>query len=148
MSTFPKSFRDEVCRLARKKAKAAVALTRKPAGATRSALADLKRRVAALEKRPAAWPYSWRRSRNPPQNRSPPRRLTDNEDAAIRERHLFTDPYWLPVSPDDLQFGDDERPAGRPADDHHPKRPSVHQSRPRPSTVELLPPGTQCELPP
>jgi DNA-binding transcriptional regulator YiaG len=50
MSTFAKSFRDEVCRLARKEAKAAVAPIRKPAGATRSALADLKRRVAALEK--------------------------------------------------------------------------------------------------
>jgi DNA-binding transcriptional regulator YiaG len=50
MSTFAKSFRDEVSRLARKEAKAAVAPVRKPAGATRSALADLKRRVAALEK--------------------------------------------------------------------------------------------------
>ena len=50
MSTFAKSFRDEVSRLARKEAKAAVAPIRKPSGATRSALADLKRRVAALEK--------------------------------------------------------------------------------------------------
>lgn len=50
MSTFAKSFKDEVTRLARKEAKAAVAPIRKPAGATRSALADLKRRVAALEK--------------------------------------------------------------------------------------------------
>ena len=50
MSTFVKSFKDEVTRLARKEAKAAVAPVRKPSGATRSALADLKRRVAALEK--------------------------------------------------------------------------------------------------
>jgi hypothetical protein len=48
MSTFTNSFRDEVCRLARKEAKAAVAPIRKPAGATRSNMADLKRR-AALE---------------------------------------------------------------------------------------------------
>ncbi len=50
MSTFAKSFKDEVIRLARKEAKAAVAPVRKPSGANRSALADLKRRVAALEK--------------------------------------------------------------------------------------------------
>jgi len=50
MSTFAKSFKDEVTRLARKEAKAAIAPIRKPSGATRSALADLKRRVAALEK--------------------------------------------------------------------------------------------------
>ena len=50
MSTFAKSFKDEVTRLARKEAKAAVAPIRKPAGANRSALADLKRRIAALEK--------------------------------------------------------------------------------------------------
>jgi lysozyme family protein len=50
MSTFAKSFKDEVTRLARKEAKAAVAPIRKPSGANRSALADLKRRVAALEK--------------------------------------------------------------------------------------------------
>jgi len=50
MSTFAKSFKDEVTRLARKEAKTAVAPIRKPSGATRSALADLKRRVAALEK--------------------------------------------------------------------------------------------------
>ena len=50
MSTFAKSFKDEVTRLARKEAKAAVAPIRKPSGTTRSALADLKRRVAALEK--------------------------------------------------------------------------------------------------
>ena len=50
MSTFAKSFRDEVTRLARKEAKAAVAPIRKPSGANRSAVADLKRRVAALEK--------------------------------------------------------------------------------------------------
>ena len=50
MSTFAKSFKDEVTRLARKEAKAAIAPIRKPSGATRSALADLKRRVAVLEK--------------------------------------------------------------------------------------------------
>ena len=50
MSTFAQSFKSEVCRLARKEAKTAVAPIRKPSGATRSALADLKRRVAALEK--------------------------------------------------------------------------------------------------
>ena len=50
MSTFAKSFKDEVIRLARKEAKAAVAPIRKPSGANRSALADLKRRVSALEK--------------------------------------------------------------------------------------------------
>jgi DNA-binding transcriptional regulator YiaG len=50
MSTFAKSFRDEVTRLARKEAKSAVGPLRKPAGANRSTLADLKRRVAALEK--------------------------------------------------------------------------------------------------
>ena len=50
MSTFAKSFKDEVIRLARKEAKAAVAPIRKPSGANRSALADLKRRVASLEK--------------------------------------------------------------------------------------------------
>jgi len=50
MSTFAKSFKEEVTRLARKEAKAAIAPIRKPTGATRSALADLKRRVATLEK--------------------------------------------------------------------------------------------------
>ena len=50
MSTFAKSFKDEVTRLARKETKAAIDPIRKPSGATRSALADLKRRVAALEK--------------------------------------------------------------------------------------------------
>ena len=50
MSTFAQSFKSEVTRLARKEAKAAVAPIRKPSGANRSALADLKRRVAALEK--------------------------------------------------------------------------------------------------
>ncbi len=50
MSTFAKSFKDEVTRLARKETKAAIAPIRKPSGATRSALADLKRRVATLEK--------------------------------------------------------------------------------------------------
>lgn len=41
MSNFAKTFKDEVIRLARKESKAAVAPIRKPAGATRSALADL-----------------------------------------------------------------------------------------------------------
>jgi len=50
MSTFAKSFKEEVSRLARKEARAAVAPIRKLSGATHSALADLKRRVAALEK--------------------------------------------------------------------------------------------------
>ena len=50
MSTFATSFKDEVTRLARKEAKAAIAPIRKPASATRSAMADLKRRVATLEK--------------------------------------------------------------------------------------------------
>lgn len=40
----------EIVRLARKEAKAAVAPFRKPSGATRRVLADLKRRVAILEK--------------------------------------------------------------------------------------------------
>ena len=50
MSTFASSFKAEVIRLARKEAKAAVLPVRKPSGANRKALADLKRRVAALEK--------------------------------------------------------------------------------------------------
>ena len=50
MSTFAKSFKDEVTRLARKEAKALVIPIRKPSSANRSALADLKRRVATLEK--------------------------------------------------------------------------------------------------
>ena len=50
MSTFASSFKAEVIRLARKEAKAAVTPVRKPSGANRKALADLKRRVAALEK--------------------------------------------------------------------------------------------------
>ena len=50
MSTFASSFKQEVIRLARKEAKAAVAPVRKPSVAARSAIADLKRRVAALER--------------------------------------------------------------------------------------------------
>ena len=50
MSTFASSFKAEVIRLARKEAKAAVTPVRKPSGANRKALADLKRRVATLEK--------------------------------------------------------------------------------------------------
>ena len=50
MSTFANSFKAEVIRLARKEAKAAVSPIRKPAGATRKVLADLKQRVATLEK--------------------------------------------------------------------------------------------------
>ena len=50
MSTFISSFKQEVIRLARKEAKAAVTPVRKPSGANRKALADLKRRVATLEK--------------------------------------------------------------------------------------------------
>jgi DNA-binding transcriptional regulator YiaG len=50
MSTFAKSFKDEVIRLARHEAKVAIAPVRKPAWAMRLDLADLKRRVAALEK--------------------------------------------------------------------------------------------------
>ena len=50
MSTFANSFKAEVIRLARKEAKAAVNPIRTPAGATRKGIADLKQRVAALEK--------------------------------------------------------------------------------------------------
>ena len=50
MSTFASSFKAEVIRLARKEAKAAVTPIKKPSGANRKAIADLKRRVAALEK--------------------------------------------------------------------------------------------------
>ena len=50
MSTFASSFKAEVIRLARKEAKAAVTPVRKPSGANRKAIADLKRRVATLEK--------------------------------------------------------------------------------------------------
>ena len=50
MSTIAKVFKDEVIRLARKEAKSAVTPIRKPAVAVRKAVADLKRRVAILEK--------------------------------------------------------------------------------------------------
>ena len=50
MPSFAKSFKDEVVRLARKEAKAAVNPIRKPAVAVRKAVAGLKQRVAALEK--------------------------------------------------------------------------------------------------
>ena len=50
MSTFVSSFKAEVIRLARKEAKAAVMPVRKPGVAARKAIADLKRRVAVLEK--------------------------------------------------------------------------------------------------
>ena len=50
MSTFISSFKAEVIRLARKEAKAAVTPIKKPSGSNRKALADLKRRVATLEK--------------------------------------------------------------------------------------------------
>ena len=50
MSTFAKSFKDEVTRLARKEAKAAVTPIKKPSGSNRKSIADLKRRVASLEK--------------------------------------------------------------------------------------------------
>jgi len=42
--------KQEISRLARKEAKAMVAPVRKPSGATRKALADLKRRIGELEK--------------------------------------------------------------------------------------------------
>lgn len=50
MSTFASSFKAEVIRLARHEAKAAVTPVRKPSVAARRAIADLKRRVALLEK--------------------------------------------------------------------------------------------------
>ena len=50
MSTFASSFKAEVIRLARKEAKAAVTPIRKPSGSNRKAIADLKRRMVALEK--------------------------------------------------------------------------------------------------
>ena len=50
MSTFASSFKAEVIRLARKEAKVAVTPVRKPNVAARKAIADLKRRVALLEK--------------------------------------------------------------------------------------------------
>jgi len=49
MSNFTKTIKDEISRLARKEAKFLVAPIRKPTGATRSIVTDLKRRVAALE---------------------------------------------------------------------------------------------------
>ncbi|MEI8242042.1 MAG: helix-turn-helix domain-containing protein [bacterium] len=50
MSTFATSFKQEVVRLARKEAKSAVSPVRKPAWAMRLDMADLKRRVSALER--------------------------------------------------------------------------------------------------
>ncbi len=50
MSTFASSFKAEVVRLARKEAKSAVTPVRKPAWAMRLDVADLKRRVAGLER--------------------------------------------------------------------------------------------------
>ena len=50
MSSFVSSFKAEVIRLARKEAKAVVTPIKKPSGSNRKALADLKRRVATLEK--------------------------------------------------------------------------------------------------
>jgi DNA-binding transcriptional regulator YiaG len=50
MSTFATSFKQEVVRLARKEAKSAVSPVRKPAWAMRLDVAELKRRVAALER--------------------------------------------------------------------------------------------------
>jgi DNA-binding transcriptional regulator YiaG len=50
MSTFASSFKAEVIRLARHEAKAAVTPVRKPAWAMRLDVADLKRRVAGLER--------------------------------------------------------------------------------------------------
>ena len=50
MSTFASSFKAEVIRLARHEAKAAVTPIRKPSVAARKAIADLKRRVAGLER--------------------------------------------------------------------------------------------------
>ena len=50
MSNIAKAFKEEVIRLARKEAKAAVTPIRKPAVAARKDVADLKKRVSALEK--------------------------------------------------------------------------------------------------
>ena len=50
MSNIAKVFKNEIVRLARKEAKAAVAPMHKPSVAARKAVADLKRRVAILEK--------------------------------------------------------------------------------------------------
>ena len=50
MSTFASSFKQEVIRLARHEAKSAVSPVRKPAWAMRLDVADLKRRVTALER--------------------------------------------------------------------------------------------------
>jgi len=53
MPNIAKVLKDEISRISRKEAKAAVAPVRKPSGMTRRTLADLKRRVAALEKETA-----------------------------------------------------------------------------------------------
>jgi DNA-binding transcriptional regulator YiaG len=50
MANIMSVLKSEISRIARKEARAATAPLRKPKGATRSTLADLKRRVAALEK--------------------------------------------------------------------------------------------------
>ena len=50
MPNFMSAFKSETIRLARKEAKVAVAPMHKPSVAARKAVADLKRRVAALEK--------------------------------------------------------------------------------------------------
>lgn len=50
MSNLMKSLKGEIARLARKEAKAMTSSLRKPAGATRRTLADLKRRVARIER--------------------------------------------------------------------------------------------------
>jgi len=50
MSNIAKVFKDEISRIARKEAKQAVATFRKPTTSARRTLADLKRRVAVLEK--------------------------------------------------------------------------------------------------
>ena len=50
MSNVITALKAEISRIARKEAKALTAPLRKPANATRLTLADLKRRVAALEK--------------------------------------------------------------------------------------------------
>ncbi len=50
MPNIAKAFKDEIIRLSRKEAKAAIAPVRKPSIAARKALACLKKRVSALEK--------------------------------------------------------------------------------------------------
>ena len=50
MPNFVKPLRDEIARIARKEAKAITAPIRKPSGKVRRFVADLKRRMASLEK--------------------------------------------------------------------------------------------------